>query len=98
MDNTIVALFERPQEADAVRQDLIHAGLSDKNVTVICELPLKEKPKGVGKSLLSWFGQDADEEPRCCVSVYDEPENVRRAAQIIERHHPRDVKKHATAA
>src|SRR6185312_213537 len=45
MDNTVVALFERPQEADAVRQDLIHAGLSDKNVTVICELPLRKSQK-----------------------------------------------------
>lgn len=97
MDDTIVALFERPQEADAVRQDLIGAGIENTNISVVTEPPLKEKPRELAKSLLSWFGDEPQEESRSCVVVYDGPDQVRRAAQIIERHSPRDVKKQAAA-
>ena len=97
-NNLILALFERPHEAQAVREDLLNAGLGAENVSVISEIPLNEKAGGPGRSLLSCFADEAGDEPRSCVIVYDEPEQVRTAARIIERHHPRDVKKCADAA
>ena len=90
MDSTIVALFEQTGPADAVRQDLLDAGFSRREVGLFVEAP---QPQG-GGDLSTWFTNAPRDRECSFVSVHGDSDRVRKAAKIIRQHNPLEVKKH----
>ena len=98
MESTIVGLFGQESEADAARNELLSAGFSDRDISVFTELSQSESLEGLAERISSWFGHSPEPEVRTFVTVYGPPDRVKRAEQIIRRHHPRDMKSHAEGA
>lgn len=92
MENSLVGVFEKRAEADAVRKELIDAGFGENSVSVFTEVSQKEKPDALVERVRGWFGHMPSEAQWTFVSVYAHPERIDEAATILRRHRPKDVK------
>jgi hypothetical protein len=92
MDNTLVALFERPDEAEHVRKELIDAGFAPNDVSVFTEVAPHSSTEELLNGFLALFGKETEPNSSSFLTVYAARNHLDRASRIIEQHHPKDVK------
>ena len=92
MENTLVALFGEPQEADAVRNELINAGFDGNDVSIFTEQRKPDPVDELVNTILGWIGKRPAPMQASFVSVFATRDHLETAEAIIRRHHPSDVK------